>query len=162
VSDRPGEMAETLVADGRPLLADRLLAEEDTQEGAPLASGTVLAHRWELLGLLGVGGMGSVYRARDRELDEVVAVKVLRCELARSTSMIERFRREVKLARRVTHPNVARTFDIGEDGDLRFLTMELLDGRPLSNLLARASPSSASPRSASGSAPGSRRPTPPT
>ncbi len=102
-----------------------------------LSAGVVLASRWELLALLGVGGMGSVYRARDRELDELVAVKVLRRELASSPGMLERFRREVKLARRVTHPNVARTFDIGDAGELRFLTMELLDGAPLSRHTTR-------------------------
>src|SRR2546430_17345069 len=75
---------------------------------------TKVAERYELLGLLGVGGMGSVYRARDLELDEVVALKMLRRELVAAPGMLERFRREVKLARRVTHKNVARTFDIGE------------------------------------------------
>ncbi|MGK4002283.1 protein kinase [Sorangium sp. So ce1036] len=97
----------------------------------------VLAGRYELLGLVGVGGMGSVYRARDRELDEIVAVKVLCRELSGAPEVIERFRREVRLSRKVTHPNVARVFDIGEhDGD-RFLTMEFIDGEPLSALLAR-------------------------
>lgn len=65
------------------------------------------------MALLGQGGMGRVYRARDTELDEVVALKVLQSELVSSPEMVERFRREVKLARRVTHPNVARMFDIG-------------------------------------------------
>lgn len=99
---------------------------------------TVLASRYELLGLLGSGGMGTVYRARDRELDELVALKVLRKELAQAPGMLERFRREVKLARKVTHVNVARTFDIGEDGGDRFLTMELVDGEPVSALAARS------------------------
>ena len=96
-----------------------------------------LAGRYEILGLLGVGGMGSVYRARDVTLDELVALKVLRKELAAVPGMVARFRQEVKLARRVTHKNVARTFDIGEDGGDTFLTMELVDGEPLSNLAAR-------------------------
>src|SRR5689334_6445290 len=78
--------------------------------GAP----PVLAARYEILGMLGAGGMGNVYKARDLELDEVVALKVLRPELGSAPGVIERFRREVKLARRVTHPNVARVFDIGE------------------------------------------------
>lgn len=86
--------------------------------------------------MLGAGAMGTVYRARDRELDEIVALKMLKKELA-SAEMLERFRREVKLARRVTHKNVARTFDIGEhDGD-RFLTMEFIEGEMLGALLAR-------------------------
>ena len=74
----------------------------------------VIAGRYEVRGLVGVGGMGAVYKVYDRALDEVVALKMLRPELSHSAEMLERFRREVKLARRVTHPNVARTFDIGE------------------------------------------------
>src|SRR5271155_150086 len=67
----------------------------------------VVGERYEILGLLGAGGMGNVYKARDLELDELVALKVLRPELLGEPDAEERFRREVKLARRVTHPNVA-------------------------------------------------------
>jgi len=95
----------------------------------------VLAGRYELLGLVGTGGMGSVYRARDLELDEVVALKVLRRELVNTPEMLARFRQEVKLARRVTHLNVARTFDIGEHHGEKFLTMEYIDGTSLAELL---------------------------
>ena len=97
----------------------------------------LIAGRFEVLGLIGVGGMGSVYRARDVTLDEMVALKVIAREIAREPGMLERFRREVKLARRVTHPNVARCFDIGEDGDDRFFTMELVDGESLGSRLLR-------------------------
>ncbi|MEM1413402.1 MAG: protein kinase [Myxococcota bacterium] len=101
-----------------------------------LARRSVLAGRYELRGLLGVGGMGAVYRALDLELDELVALKMLRRELTQADGALERFRREVKLARRVTHPNVARTFDIGRDeGGARFLTMELVDGPSLARRL---------------------------
>ncbi len=111
-----------------PLQTDRLTSDA----GLPLVAG-----RYEILGMLGAGGMGTVYRARDRELDEIVAIKLLRKELAAAEGMLERFRREVKLARRVTHRNVARTFDIGEHGGDRFLTMELVEGEMLGALLAR-------------------------
>jgi len=97
----------------------------------------VLGERYEILGLLGSGGMGNVYKARDLELDELCALKVLHPEIAGAQGVIEGFRREVKLARRVTHPNVARVFDIGERGGEKILTMELIDGEPLSALLAR-------------------------
>lgn len=93
--------------------------------------------RYTLLGLLGVGGMGSVYRARDEELEEVVALKMLRQDLVNEPGMLERFRREVKLARRVTHKNVARVFDIGEHGPDKFLTMEYVEGESLSTFAAR-------------------------
>jgi serine/threonine-protein kinase len=95
---------------------------------------SLLADRYELLGLVGAGGMGRVYRARDRKLEEVVALKVLRRELA-ERGMLERFRQEVKLARRVTNEHVVRTFDLGEHGDDHFLTMEYIDGSSLSRLL---------------------------
>ncbi len=100
-------------------------------------SGTLVAGRYEILGLLGSGGMGTVYRARDRELDELVALKVLRRELVDTPGILDRFRREAKLARRVTHTNVARVFDIGEHEGEKFLTMELVDGESLAALLAR-------------------------
>ncbi|MCA9593465.1 MAG: protein kinase [Myxococcales bacterium] len=98
---------------------------------------TLLSNRYELLGLLGTGGMGSVYRARDRELAEIVALKMLKSDLTESDRAIERFRREVKLARRVTHVNVARTFDIGEHDGQHFLTMEYVDGESLASIVAR-------------------------
>jgi serine/threonine-protein kinase len=100
--------------------------------------GEVVGGRYELLGLIGTGGMGRVYRARDRELDEIIALKVLHRDLLGSDQMVGRFRQEVKLARRVTHRNVARTFDIGEHQAERFLTMELIEGESLSAILARS------------------------
>src|SRR5688500_17476825 len=100
------------------------------------AAGRVVAGRYEIRARLGAGGMGSVWRAYDRELEEEVALKVLLPERLNDPSMLEHLRREVKLARRITHPNVCRVFDYGEDGDLRFLTMELIEGRTLRSLLA--------------------------
>jgi serine/threonine protein kinase len=97
----------------------------------------VVADRYEVLGLLGSGGMGTVYRALDRELDDVVALKIIRKQIAAVPGIVDRFRREVKLARKVTHRNVARTFDIGEHAGARFLTMEFIDGEMLGTLLQR-------------------------
>ena len=97
----------------------------------------VVAGRYEILGFVGSGGMGTVYRARDRELDEIVALKIMRGELSYDPQALARFRREVKLARRVTHRNVARTFDIGEHAGMVFLTMELVGGESLAQRLAR-------------------------
>ncbi len=99
----------------------------DTAQEAP----TLVANRYAIVGLLGVGGMGRVYRAHDRKLDEVVALKMLRRELVGRADMLERFRQEVKLARRVTSPHVVRTFDLGEHGEDAFLTMEYIEGRSL-------------------------------
>ena len=108
-------------------------ASASTREVAP----PLVGGRYRILGLLGAGGMGSVYRALDVELDEPVALKMLRSDLVDSSRVLELFRREVKLARRVTHPNVARTFDIGEHDGARYLTMELIEGESLASVLAR-------------------------
>ncbi len=103
----------------------------------PAATRWVVAERYEIQALLGSGGMGTVYRARDRELDEIVALKMVKKQIASKSGILERFRREVKLARRVTHRNVARTFDIGEHHGTKFLTMEFIAGEMLGAMLAR-------------------------
>lgn len=104
--------------------------------GIDVRVGTVLAGRYEILDVLGAGGMGTVTRAHDRELDEVVALKLLHVGAA-TPGAIDAIRREVKLARRVTHRNVARTFELGEDRGVRFITMELVRGEPLAKMLER-------------------------
>jgi len=96
---------------------------------------SLIADRYEVETLLGAGGMGRVYRARDRALDEVVALKLLRRELLDTPGMVERFRREVKLARRVTSIHVVRTFDLGQHGSDHFLTMEYVPGSSLARRL---------------------------
>jgi serine/threonine protein kinase/tetratricopeptide (TPR) repeat protein len=120
-------MAET----NHPTLAMNVTVHTDApteRSEETFAPGTIRASRYRLDALLGEGGMGAVYRAYDLELEEVVALKTLRGHISEDARAIERFRREVKLARRVTHPNVARTFDLARCGSLRFMTMEYIDG----------------------------------
>jgi CheY-like chemotaxis protein len=107
-----------------------------TAEGA-FAAGTVLAGRYDIVSVLGTGGMGVVYRARDRELNEDVAIKTIRRELISSDAVLaERFKSEIRLARRISHRNVVRTHDLGDaDGHL-FVTMELVQGITVRELLA--------------------------
>lgn len=109
-----------------------------TADGAirRLAAGTLLAGRYRILELVGVGGMGMVYRAEDEQLGLTVAVKILRPDLAQHGRRLERFKQELVLARQVSHPNVVRIHDLGTDGEIVFLTMDLITGRPLSELLA--------------------------
>jgi eukaryotic-like serine/threonine-protein kinase len=111
----------------------------DTQTGVDLdrrlAPGTLVAGRYRIVGQLGFGGMGVVYRARDEELGQEIALKVLRTELGADPEWVERFRRELLLAREVTHKNVVRIHDIGESEGLRFLTMRLVEGRSLLDVL---------------------------
>jgi tetratricopeptide (TPR) repeat protein len=96
-----------------------------------LQPGSLLASRYEIRERLGIGGMGSVYKARDRELDRFVAVKVIRPELAEDAETLRRFKQELILARQVTHRNVVRIFDLGEDRGTKFITMEYIDGQNL-------------------------------
>jgi len=106
-------------------------------DGLP-ASGPVVGHlfaqRYEIRGLVGRGGMGAVYRALDRELDEEVAVKVLETA-GEGTPGEQQLRREIKLARTITHPNVVRAYDFGEAEGVRFFTMEYVAGATLRELL---------------------------
>jgi len=85
--------------------------------------------------LLGEGGMGAVYKASDRELDRPVALKVIRPELASSSSMLARFKQELLLSRQVTHKNVIRIYDLGDADGVKFITMEFVEGRDLRALI---------------------------
>lgn len=100
-----------------------------------LAPGSSLGGRYEILQLLGRGGMGAVYKARDKELDRVVALKLIRSELARNPEMLRRFKQELILARQVTHRNVIRIFDLGEADGVKFISMDFVEGRDLHGLL---------------------------
>ena len=100
------------------------------------AVGSVFAGRYRILGALGRGGMGEVYRAHDSKLDQEVALKFLP-ESARDPAQLERFRTEVRVARQVSHPNVCRVYDMGEVDGVRFISMEYVDGEDLQSLLRR-------------------------
>ncbi len=104
---------------------------------AGFAAGDVLAARFRITRLLGRGGMGEVYEAHDLLLGERVAVKSIRPRGERDVSGEQRFRREIQLARRVTHANVCRIFEAGIDGGVAFLAMELIEGETLAQLLER-------------------------
>lgn len=100
-----------------------------------LTQGRVLADRYEIRRPVGQGGMGRVYEAFDRTLEERVAIKVLRPQFAREPEMARRFLLEIRLARRITHPNVCRLHEYGESGGIRYLCMELVDGVNLKEVL---------------------------
>ena len=104
----------------------------DTQaSAAELQIGDLLGGRYEILQLLGEGGMGAVYKARDLQLERDVALKVIRPEMADQPEILQRFKQELILARQVTDRNVIRIFDLGEAGKLKFITMEYLEGENL-------------------------------
>jgi eukaryotic-like serine/threonine-protein kinase len=100
-----------------------------------LQSGDVLGGRYEILKLLGEGGMGAVYKAMDRELNRPVALKVIRPELGSNPSILARFKQELLLARQVTHVNVIRIYDLGDADGMKFITMEFVEGEDLRALI---------------------------
>ncbi len=108
----------------------------DIKNGSFVA-GTVLASRYRIIGLLGKGGMGEVYKAEDIKLSQTVALKFLPDKLEKNKEALERFHAEVRNARQVAHVNVCKVFDIGEIDGKHFLSMEFIDGDDLSSLLRR-------------------------
>jgi HAMP domain-containing protein/predicted Ser/Thr protein kinase len=105
------------------------------QDGG-IAPGATFAGRYEVKEMLGVGGMGMVFKAVDRELGEVIAIKTLRQEmLGEDPNALERFKSEIRLARRISHRNVVRTHDLGEHGGVYYITMEFVEGRTLKDLI---------------------------
>ena len=99
--------------------------------------GTLIANRYRISGLLGIGGMGEVYRAEDTKLDQPVALKFLPARFARDRTLLMRLHDEVRHGRQIAHPNVCRIYDIGESGNAHFVAMEYVDGEDLSRLLRR-------------------------
>ena len=128
--DRPS----ALVTEDRPPSVSS--TDSDSGEGR-FRPGEVLADRYRIVNRVGKGGMGEVYRADDLELQQPVALKFLPEALQEDPERLSRFRREVRLARQVSHPNVCRVYDIGEARGEHFLSMEYIDGEDLGSLLRR-------------------------
>ena len=103
--------------------------------GDMLRPGSVFANRYEVKEILGAGGMGVVYRALDLELQEPVAIKTLKPEAMLNASALERFKQEIRLARKIAHRNVVRTYDLGELNGIYYLTMEYVEGTSLKSLI---------------------------
>ena len=104
---------------------------------AQLSPGTVLGGRYEIVRLLGQGGMGAVYQAHDRELEREVALKIIRADMAANPEILKRFKQELILARLITHKNVIRIFDLGQAEGIKFITMEYIEGEDLQSVLRR-------------------------
>jgi serine/threonine-protein kinase len=112
----------------------------ETQE-APiheLTRGTLFASRYEIIEKLGVGGMGEVYRVEDTKINEEVALKLIRPEIASDQKTIERFRNELKTARKIRHKNICGMYDLGEDKDTNYITMEYVKGEDLKGFMKRS------------------------
>ena len=126
------QMASRLTGRG-PQAETLTLQDRATLTG--IEPGALLGARFEILSVLGAGGMGIVYKARDRELDDLVALKVLQRDLWGDRSQLDRLKSELKLARKITHPNVLRTFDFGEIGGVPYISMEYVRGVTLRYML---------------------------
>jgi len=105
-----------------------------------LQVGADFGPRYKILEILGEGGMGTVYRAHDRELDREVALKLIRPSLSTNPHVIERFKREILLASKVTHKNVLRIHDLGDVCGTKYLSMNFVDGEDLSKRVRRSGP----------------------
>ena len=120
-----------------PVLAhDPAAVAADSPAGNGLRTGQKLAGRYEIMEVIGSGGMGVVYRALDLELSEPVAIKTLRRELVTDSAALARFKSELRLARRISHRNVVRTHDLGEADGMYFITMEYVEGTSVKTLIA--------------------------
>lgn len=102
-----------------------------------LSPGTTIGSRYEIVHLLGQGGMGAVYQANDRELERQVAIKIVRSDMAANPEILRRFKQELILARQITHKNVIRIFDLGQADGFKFITMEYIEGENLQSILRR-------------------------
>ena len=132
LSLKAGNDAETVMA-GRVGAGSSVTGTRGTSEPQV---GHLFAERYEIQSVLGKGGMGIVYKAQDRDLDDVVAIKTLRSEaLSADPTLLDRFKQEIRLARKITHPNILRTHDLGETSGLRYLSMEFIKGITLKQMV---------------------------
>jgi serine/threonine protein kinase/Flp pilus assembly protein TadD len=109
----------------------------DNLETASLSFGEDFGPRYHVECLLGMGGMGKVYRAHDKELDRTVALKILRQDAAEHPLALQRFKQELQLASRITHPNILRIHDLGECHGLKFISMQYVEGGDLLQILRK-------------------------
>jgi predicted Ser/Thr protein kinase len=121
----------------RTSAASRRVSVSGLSDHGRFLPGTMLGGRYRVVGLLGRGGMGEVYRADDLKLGQAVALKFLPEIVERDPERLQRFLNEVKLARQISHPNVCRVYDVGEVDGHHYLSMEYVDGEDLASLLRR-------------------------
>jgi serine/threonine-protein kinase len=136
---RHQQIASARTASGASGTSDSTLVEGVTEKAAltlsSLEPGAVLGRRYEIRRVLGSGGMGMVFQAHDRDLDEPVALKILRPEIASmDPQILERFKTEIRVARRIAHRNVVRTYDFGDADGIKFISMEFIQGMTLKQL----------------------------
>jgi serine/threonine protein kinase len=102
--------------------------------------GSVLSERYEIIEEIGKGGMGKVYKVFDKDINENIALKIIRPEIASNTQIITRFQNELKMARKIAHRNVCKMYDLGKDGDTKYISMEYVAGEDLKTTIKRMGP----------------------
>ena len=103
-------------------------------------SNRVLAGRYELIEKIGEGGMAVVYKAKDKLLNRYIAIKILRPEFTKDAQFVENFKKESQAAAALTHPNIVSVYDVGKEGNINYIVMELIDGKPLSEVIKESAP----------------------
>jgi len=130
-----GECGTRLVPLESPEISQTQTMDTSTVE---LSRGTIFAGRYEVLDELGSGGMGKVYRVFDRKLGDELALKLIRPEIAANRKTIERFKNELKIARKIAHTHVGRMYDLGEESGLYYIAMEYVPGENLKSFIRRS------------------------
>ena len=102
-----------------------------------LAPGVILAGRYEIIGRIGAGGMSDVYKAKDQKLNRFVAIKVLKSEFSADATFVKKFRVEAQSAAGLSHPNIVSVYDVGQEDDIYYIVMELIQGITLKHYIER-------------------------
>ena len=119
---------------------EEIVFEPESPNGEPKLTGQTLSGRYELIEVLGVGGMGTVYRARQTSMNRFVAVKVLSPQFSQNPQMVRRFEKEARVVSKLSHPNTVSVFDYGQSDEALYLVMELLEGQALKEFLKTRGP----------------------
>lgn len=121
-------------------IEEGIVPEPEVPNGPPKLTGQILSGRYELIEVLGVGGMGTVYKARQTSMNRFVAVKVLSPQFSQNPQMIRRFEKEARVVSKLSHPNTVSVFDYGQSDQALYLVMELLEGQTLKQFLKLKGP----------------------
>ena len=102
-----------------------------------LRTGIYLQGRYEILGLIGSGGMSDVYRAKCHKLNRLVAIKVLKEEFSNEDGFVDKFQMEAQAAARLSHPNIVNVYDVVDEGSIHYIVMELIEGITLKSYIGK-------------------------
>jgi len=134
-ADDQRKISDALTVGAGGSVSSAAAARAQINSGSILEIGQLIAGRFEIRQILGIGGMGAVYKAYDRDIDRVIALKCIRPEMVNNPEVVQRFTQELLLARQIAHRNVIRIYDVRDSGGLKFITMEYIEGRDLGSVM---------------------------